>query len=60
MLVDSHCHLDYMERRGEDVTTIVQRAEDAGVTRLLTVATTLAGEDTLRRFCAQFPTSIAL
>ncbi len=55
MLVDSHCHLDYMERRGQDVAAIVQQAENAGVTRLLTVATTLAGEETLRGYCDTFP-----
>ena len=55
MLVDSHCHLDYMERRGEDVSDIVQRAEEAGVTRLLSVATTLAGDETLRGYCNTFP-----
>lgn len=51
MITDSHCHLDYMEKRGEDVAAIIERAEKAGVSRFLTVATTLAGEENLRRYC---------
>ena len=39
-LVDSHCHLDFPAFAG-DVPGVVARAADAGVTRMLTIATTL-------------------
>lgn len=40
MLIDSHCHLDYLEdpRHGMTVADVLQRAEAAGVRHMLTVA----------------------
>ncbi len=40
MLIDSHCHLDYLEdpRHGMSVADVLRRAADAGVVHLLTVA----------------------
>lgn len=40
-LVDSHCHLDFPQLAGE-LGDIVARAAAAGVTRMVTIATTLA------------------
>ena len=42
MLVDSHCHLDYPELRG-DLPALLERMAAQGVTHALTISTTLAG-----------------
>ena len=42
MLVDSHCHLDHHQFAGE-VEQVIGRARAAGVSTMLTIATTLAG-----------------
>ena len=42
MLVDSHCHLDYLEREGQDLDEVVGRAKRAGVGKLLTISTKLS------------------
>jgi TatD DNase family protein len=42
MLVDSHCHLDFPELRGE-LPALLSRMAAAGVTHALTISTTLAG-----------------
>ena len=39
-LVDSHCHLDF-PAFAEDLPGVIDRARDAGVTRMVTIATTL-------------------
>lgn len=41
MLVDSHCHLDFPDFV-DDVAGVIARAEAAGVTRMLTIATRVA------------------
>jgi len=38
MLVDSHCHLDYLERDG-DLDEAVQRARDGGIGTMVTICT---------------------
>jgi TatD DNase family protein len=38
MLVDSHCHLDFPDFQGE-LDTIVSRARDAGLIRMVTIST---------------------
>lgn len=40
MLIDSHCHLDFSDFR-EETDAIVERAVAAGVSRMITVGTTL-------------------
>ncbi len=42
MLVDSHCHLDFPELRG-DLAGLLARMADNGVTHALTISTTIAG-----------------
>ncbi|MCG8358688.1 MAG: TatD family hydrolase [Kiloniellales bacterium] len=42
MLVDSHCHLDYLARDG-DIEPVVERARAAGLAGMLTISTTLSG-----------------
>ncbi len=41
MLVDSHCHLDYLEDGGE-LDAVVERARRAGVAQLVTICTKLS------------------
>ncbi|HVE44400.1 MAG TPA: TatD family hydrolase [Gammaproteobacteria bacterium] len=41
-LVDSHCHLNLLSRNGEDVTAVVERAQQNGVGYLLNVCVSLA------------------
>jgi TatD DNase family protein len=48
MLVDSHCHLDYLERDGEDVGAVVARAREAGVRTLITICTKLSEFERVR------------
>jgi TatD DNase family protein len=47
MLVDSHCHLDYLARDG-DLDEVVARARRAGVGRMLTICTKVTEFDTIR------------
>lgn len=42
MLVDSHCHLDYLQKAGADIASILQRAKDADVIAALTIGTKLS------------------
>ncbi len=42
MLVDSHCHLDYLEREGVDLDEVVARANRAGVGCMVTISTKLS------------------
>ena len=42
MLVDSHCHLDYLEREGKDLAQVVERARLAGVGQMVTICTKLS------------------
>jgi TatD DNase family protein len=46
-LVDSHCHLDFPDFEGE-VDRIVERAAEAGVTRMVTICTRLRSEPAVR------------
>lgn len=41
-IVDSHCHLDYLEREGQDLSDIVARAAEAGVAKMVTISTKLS------------------
>jgi TatD DNase family protein len=41
MIVDSHCHLDYMDRAGI-LPDVLARAREAGVGAMLTICTTIA------------------
>ena len=38
MLIDSHCHLDFPELKG-DLEAVLQRAKDAGVGLMVTIST---------------------
>ncbi|MEQ9488424.1 MAG: TatD family hydrolase [Alphaproteobacteria bacterium] len=42
MLVDSHCHLDYLQREGQNLDDVVARAKNAGVGIMVTISTKLS------------------
>lgn len=54
MLVDSHCHLDYLARDG-DLADVLTRARDAGVSPMLTISTKLREFDQVRAIAEAEP-----
>ncbi|MDP4023337.1 TatD family hydrolase [Methylobacterium sp. NEAU 140] len=54
MLIDSHCHLDFPEFAA-DLPGVIARAEAAGVTGMLTIATRVAKAETYRAIAAAHP-----
>lgn len=54
MLVDSHCHLDFPDF-ASDLDAIVQRAEAAGVGRIVTISTRVRRLGGLLAIAARFP-----
>lgn len=54
MLVDSHCHLDFPDF-ADDLDAIVQRAEAAGVGRIVTISTRVKRIDALLAIAQRFP-----
>jgi len=52
-LVDSHCHLDYLED-GEALDAVVGRAQRAGVDTLVTICTRLSEFDRVRAIAGRF------
>lgn len=53
MLVDSHCHLDYLARDG-DLDEVVARARRAGIGRMLTICTKVTEFDTIRGIAGKY------
>lgn len=53
MLVDSHCHLDYLERDG-DLDEAVQRARDGGIGTMLTICTKVTEFSTVRAIADRY------
>ena len=54
VLVDSHCHLDFPTFEGE-LDDVIARAVAAGVTRMVSIATTLAAEPRVRAIAEAHP-----
>ena len=54
MLVDSHCHLDFPDFAG-DIPSVIARAREAGVTRMVTIATRVARADAYRGLAETHP-----
>ncbi len=55
MLVDSHCHLDYLEHDGAALDDIVARAHANGVERLVTICTKLSEFDRVLGIARRYP-----
>ncbi len=54
MLIDSHCHLDYLER-DQDLDAVVARAGRAGVGVMVTICTKLTEFDKVRAIAERYP-----
>ena len=54
LLVDSHCHLDYLER-DNDLDEVVGRARRAGVGRMVTICTKLSEFDKVHGIAKRYP-----
>ena len=53
ILVDSHCHLDFADF-DEERPAVIQRAVDAGVTRMVTICTRLRNEPAVRQIAEDY------
>ncbi|WP_120007614.1 TatD family hydrolase [Teichococcus vastitatis] len=53
MLVDSHCHLDYFTEA--EIEAVLQRAQDAGVTEMVTIGVRMAQADAVKALAERFP-----
>ena len=53
MLVDSHCHLDYLDKDG-DLDAVIDRAREAGVGPIVTICTKLSAFEPVRAIAARF------
>jgi len=53
VLVDSHCHLDYLERDG-DLDEAVVRAREAGVSTIVTICTKVSEFETIKRIAERY------
>ena len=54
MIVDSHCHLDFPELY-DDLENVIKRAEEAGVSNILTICTRLKNEIKIRSIANKNP-----
>lgn len=54
MLIDSHCHLDYLERDGRDLDEVVDAAERAGVGAMVTICTKVTEFERVRAIARRF------
>ena len=53
-ITDSHCHLDFHEFE-IDLSSVIQRANTSGVTRMVTICTKLAQEPQVRAIAEKYP-----
>lgn len=58
MLIDTHCHLTYPEL-GDQLGAVLQRATDAGVERIVTIATDPADARDARALVSRYPSRIS-
>lgn len=54
MLIDSHCHLDYLARDG-DLDEVVERARNADIGGLITIGTLLSEFETIHEIARRYP-----
>ena len=59
MLIDSHCHLDYLEREGNIISDIVERAQAQQVQNCITIGTKWSERDTQINLSERFPAVFA-
>lgn len=55
MLIDSHCHLDYLDREGIDLDEVVARAGRAGVGLMVTICTKVTEFPAILAIAERFP-----
>lgn len=55
MLIDSHCHLDYLDRDGVDLDEVVARAGRAGVGLMVTICTKVTEFPAILAIAERFP-----
>ena len=55
MLTDSHCHLASHKFEAEEISDLIQRAQDAQVTRMVTLATCLGDMEANLQIAAKHP-----
>ena len=53
MIIDSHCHLDYFSET--EIEAILARAAEAGVTRMVTIGTSVPQATAVRALVERFP-----
>jgi TatD DNase family protein len=53
MIIDSHCHLDYFSEA--EIEAILARAEAAGVTRMVTIGTSVPQAASVKALAERFP-----
>ena len=54
MLVDSHCHLDFLCKNGNDINIFIENAKNNGVKILNTICTSLDELDTIIELCEKY------
>lgn len=54
MIVDSHCHLDLIEKKGYDIDKVVKEAETKNVKILQTISTKISQYKNLKRYTDRF------
>ncbi len=54
MLVDSHCHLDYLQRDGHDLDEIIDRATANNIKYMLTIATNMGEYDQVLKIAEKY------
>jgi TatD DNase family protein len=59
MLIDTHAHLDYPDF-ADDLDEVIQRAADAGVTRIITIGTGIASSERAIALAEKYPSVYAV
>ena len=54
MLIDSHCHLDYLERDGRDLPQVIENAKEQGIKGFVTISTRLAEASKILEIARRF------
>lgn len=54
MIIDSHCHLDLLEKKGANIDEIVQNAKDHGVLMLQTICTKISEIENILKFSQKY------